>query len=157
VDRIGQMVRGRSQAPGPPARKPVAPSPAARILVVDDEPLVGAAVRRMLGRDHEVEVATSGADALGRLRRGEHFDLLICDLVMPGLGGAEVAEQIGHVSPSLAQSMLFMSSGILSAAAEAFVEKHERRVLRKPFDRGALLRLVEERLEPRSRNPGATA
>jgi CheY-like chemotaxis protein len=114
--------------------------------VVDDEPLVGAAVRRMLGPGYEVEVTTSGAEALGRLRQQERFDLVICDLLMPGLGGMEVAAQLAAIHPALAESMIFMSSGLLSGEAQAFVARHERRVLRKPFERGALRQLVEAQL-----------
>jgi CheY-like chemotaxis protein len=123
---------------------------AGRILLVDDEPLVGAAGRRMLGHGYEVEVTTSAAEALARLRQAQRFDLVICDLVMPGLGGIEFARQLASIRPALADSMLFMSSGLLSAEAQAFVERYERRVLRKPFERSALRLLVEGQLGSRA-------
>jgi CheY-like chemotaxis protein len=140
-------------AGAPPTSAPdarAAPASAAgRILLVDDEPLVGAAVRRMLGPGYDVEVTTSAAEALARLRQSKHVDLVICDLVMPGLCGMGFAGQLSSIHPALADSMLFMSSGLLSPEAQAFVARHERRVLRKPFERATLRLLVEGQLASR--------
>ena len=65
----------------------------ARILLVEDEPLVAHMVRRMLERaGHQVDWAPSGEAALERL--GEPYDLVISDLVMPGVSGLEVIRQV---------------------------------------------------------------
>ena len=50
-----------------------------RVLVVDDEPLVASAARRLLARTHEVQVAHSGHAALALLEDGP-FDAVLCDI-----------------------------------------------------------------------------
>lgn len=65
----------------------------ARILVIEDEPLVGHMLRRFLERaGHEVVWAPNGEVGLRRLAEG--FDLVVCDLIMPGIPGEEVIRRI---------------------------------------------------------------
>src|SRR5262245_24646144 len=66
----------------------------ARILIVDDDPLLGAALRRPLAYEgFEVEVATSGEEALSRA--AEHApDLVILDVLLPGIDGLAVCRQL---------------------------------------------------------------
>ena len=49
-----------------------------RILIVDDEVMVGKVVHRMLSSEHDVLAVTSGGDALGRVSKGERFDVILC-------------------------------------------------------------------------------
>jgi CheY-like chemotaxis protein len=66
----------------------------AKILVVDDQPnnrLLIAAILEPIG--HEVLEAANGVDAL-RLAKGEHPDLIIMDLEMPGMSGAQFLKEI---------------------------------------------------------------
>ena len=61
--------------------------PPTRILLVDDEPLVANAFRRLLkARGHEVTLAASAEEATG-LMAGTGFDVVVSDLMMPGAGG----------------------------------------------------------------------
>src|SRR5207249_773212 len=55
----------------------------ARILVVDDEPLIGVSIRRGLGSDHNVQVVSTGRAALDLIEAGQRFDVVVCDLMMP--------------------------------------------------------------------------
>src|SRR5688572_13038345 len=64
-----------------------APDARARILVVDDDQLVRASMRRILGRSHAVTTAADGAEALEILRAGNSFGLIFCDIMMPGMNG----------------------------------------------------------------------
>ncbi|HET9156078.1 MAG TPA: response regulator, partial [Myxococcaceae bacterium] len=57
-----------------------------RVLVVDDEPLVASAARRLLARAHEVHVAHNGQTALAMLEQGT-FDAVLCDIMMPHMTG----------------------------------------------------------------------
>ena len=72
----------------PPPPSP-APSVRLRVLIVDDEPEVGKAIRRMLSTEHEVTVTRSGVDAR-RLLDEQTFDAIVCDLMMPDLSGMEL-------------------------------------------------------------------
>jgi two-component system, OmpR family, response regulator MprA len=66
----------------------------ARILVVDDDPLLAAALRRPLAYEgFEVEIATSGEEALARVQEGAP-DLVVLDILLPGMDGLEVCRQL---------------------------------------------------------------
>ena len=75
---------GRASS-APPAIAPAAraPSRRARVLVVDDEELVGRVIRRALSVAHDVTVTTSAAQALAALDAGPPFDLILCDVMLP--------------------------------------------------------------------------
>lgn len=97
--RLPMAQEGRSEPPAP-ATLPQLPS-RLRLLVIDDEPLLGetlADLLRLLGQ--EVVVATSGEEGLSHLRV-EHFDLLITDLGMAGMSGWEVARTSRAYRPEL--------------------------------------------------------
>lgn len=62
-----------------------------RILLVDDEPILLKAVEFKLKKEKfDVTTATSGEDAVEQLKSGEHYDLVISDVMMPGLSGIEL-------------------------------------------------------------------
>ncbi len=127
-----------------------APAPAVpagrrgRVLVVDDEPLVGSAIERGLGDDHEVTVVASAGAALRLVRDGARFDAVICDLLMPDMTGMELHSELEQIQPGLASRILFMSGG--AASAQGFHDGPTAH-LEKPFDderlRQAIHRLVE--------------
>lgn len=65
-----------------------------RLLIIEDDPTVAEVVARFLRRDgYEVEVATDGLSGLERACSGVH-DLVVLDLMLPGLGGLEVCRQM---------------------------------------------------------------
>src|SRR5690606_17161169 len=70
--------------------KPSASPRASRVLIVDDEASLVRAYRRVLGRNHEVVGAYGGEEALRLLARDDHFDLILCDLMMPRVDGVGV-------------------------------------------------------------------
>jgi two-component system NtrC family sensor kinase len=138
----------KAAEPAPPAAPNVVASPAARgrVLVIDDEPAIGAAIRAALREEHDVVVAHRAIDALGRLREGESFDLLLCDLVMPDIGGPEVYAAIAERWPKLIARMVFMTGGAFTEATGDFIEKVRPHVFPKPFRLDELRALVRRRL-----------
>lgn len=75
---------------------------AIKILVVDDEPLVrGVLALLIVSFGHEAIESPNGSDALARLERGESVDVVLTDLVMPGVQGWDVARRIKQRWPSL--------------------------------------------------------
>jgi hypothetical protein len=85
-----------------------APSPGARIIVVEDQPAVRAVVYTMLeSLGYAVEEFASPEAALERIGDGTGVELLISDLVMPVMGGREVARRARAILPDL--PVLFMS------------------------------------------------
>ena len=116
-----------------------------RVLVVDDEPLVASAARRLLARAHEVQVAHSGRTALAMLEAGT-FDAVLCDIMMPHMTGPELHARLNATRPELAGRMVFLTGGVFDGRAERFLQEHARWCMGKPFDPGALLALVAERI-----------
>jgi PAS domain S-box-containing protein len=123
---------GTAAAPGPSA---------GRVLVVDDEPEIGELVAEVLGRDGvAAAIATDGQRGLALLAE-RPFDLVLCDLRMPGIDGPrllELARSRGHRTP-----FLFMTGDTLSAAA---LLGGGETVLEKPLHLDALRRAVAEAL-----------
>lgn len=116
-----------------------------RVLVVDDEPLVASAARRLLARTHEVQVAHSGHTALAMLEHGA-FDAVLCDIMMPHMTGLELHALLSETRPEVAERMVFLTGGVFDGRAEQFLQEHARWCMGKPFDPGALLALVAERI-----------
>jgi len=116
-----------------------------RVLVVDDEPLVASAARRLLARAHEVHVAHDGQHALRMLEDGG-FDAVLCDLMMPRMSGMELHARLSALRPDLAHRMVFLTGGVFDLRAERFLAEHARWSMGKPFDPKALLTLVAERI-----------
>jgi CheY-like chemotaxis protein len=87
-----------------------------KVLVVDDDPVVGASFNRVLsGKGYIVVAAENGADALAKLK-DEKFDAVFTDLRMPGMDGLQVAENIKATQPWIP---VVLVTGYGSAANEA--------------------------------------
>ncbi len=85
----------------------MAASTSSSILVVDDEPSMLGYMRTLLELDsHRVETASSGEDALQRVRRDPQPHVVLLDLLMPGLDGLETLEKMREVRPNLKVVML---------------------------------------------------
>ncbi len=117
----------------------------ARILVVDDEPSLGAALRRCL-RDYDVVVTASGREALALLTKGEVFDFILCDLSMPGMGGDELYTNVMDLVPEQAERFVFITGGATTPRAQAFIDSVRNHVLHKPFDVSQLREMIRSRL-----------
>lgn len=121
----------------------VFPSPAARILCVDDEPHIAAALRRLLrGAGHAVRVAGSGEEALALLE-AESADLVISDMRMPGMDGAQLLARIRDRWPAVARVLLTGYADLQSTIA-AINAAHVYRYLTKPWDDQELLTVVQQ-------------
>jgi CheY-like chemotaxis protein len=111
--------------------------------VVDDEAPVAAAIRRVLASRHEVVVCGSASDALGAVERGERFDAVVCDLMMPGMTGMELHEALARVAPDLADRFIVLTGGAFTDRARSFLERFpDLPRCEKPFDSGELRGLV---------------
>jgi PAS domain S-box-containing protein len=123
----------------------------ARILVVDDEPLFCRTLERMLRPEHEVVATVDPREALRRVRDGEHFDVVLSDLVMPGMSGMDLHAEISRVSPEMGRRMLFVTGGAFTQAAAEFAARWPDRVMDKPVSpervRTALIRVIERASE----------
>ena len=141
----------------PPARpQPVAAPPPAdppaldkrgRVLIVDDEPLVGQILYRILAVAHDVVVLPSARTAVERLEAGERFDVILCDLMMPDMSGVDFHHAVAERIPACANCIVFITGGAFSDHARDFLDRVANERINKPFDaahvRGVVRRFVE--------------
>jgi len=113
------------------------------LLCIDDEPDMGLTLKRMLGKYHDITFETDGERALERLREGERFDAIICDLMMPGMSGPEFYHSLGEVAPELVSHCGFVTGGTFTPATRAFAEEQRGyQLLQKPFSREAMYMFI---------------
>ncbi len=137
---------------------PAAPSAAIprgageRILVVDDDAVSGFAIEKMIeSLGYRVTRSTEPEEALSRFAAAPtSFDLVVSDLAMPGMNGAELIEHLVRIRPDLP---VVIVSGYVESTRQRLLEKSAARaVLRKPISRDELARAVAQHL--RARSPG---
>jgi CheY-like chemotaxis protein len=138
------------RAPAAPERAPAAPvkSTRARVLVVDDEPAVGRSIQALLAPDLDVTHVTRGAEALARVARGEGFDAVLCDLMMPEMSGIELFIELQRKNPALARRVVFLTGGAFTDQARDFLAHAEHPPLEKPFTETALRAAIERITSP---------
>jgi PAS domain S-box-containing protein len=116
-----------------------------RILLVEDDPQVRRVVLTQLNSlGYAVTAAGSGAEALDRLDRGEIFDAVLSDVVMPGMSGPELARAIAGRHPS--SRILFMSGYSEHATRLRGDIADDVRLLSKPFRKIDLAERLRETL-----------
>jgi PAS domain S-box-containing protein len=113
-----------------------------RVLVVDDERLVGEAIARALAEENDVEVVTEARQALARIAKGDPFDLILCDLMMPVMTGMDLYAEIVRVAPKLVGRLVFMTGGAFTPRARAFLESVNNPCLEKPLDTSKLRSII---------------
>jgi nitrogen-specific signal transduction histidine kinase/ActR/RegA family two-component response regulator len=116
----------------------------ARILIIDDEPLLGQTLRFAFQDRHDVEVAASGREALERLTTDVAFDLVLCDLMMPEVSGEHVYRAVRERSPSLLPRFVFMTGGAFTERSQEFLAQFDGRQLEKPFNIDEVESLLSE-------------
>ena len=117
----------------------------ARILVVDDEPEVRKSLQRLLGFHHEVLVAEDGACALEVLRDDDNFDVILCDLVMHGIDGLVLYEELQYFAPQLQERLVFLSDGTMNDRIQHFSSTHDDRIYCKPVE-GEVIKAIVARV-----------
>lgn len=88
----------------------------------------------------------SAREALSLLERGKRFDLVLCDLVMAEMDGADFWHELARRFPGLAARTVFLTGGAYSDEARRFLEERDLPWLPKPFESHELLGFVEETL-----------
>lgn len=113
-----------------------------RVLVVDDEPHILHYMQATLESwGHEVVLARDGSQALKRALM-QPFDLIICDLRMPRLGGREMFQTLARMHPTVADRIIFATGDTVRGDTLQFLEELGRPFLQKPFKLDALRRVL---------------
>jgi DNA-binding NtrC family response regulator len=123
-----------------PTRTAAAPTALRRVLLVDDEAIVLRSVGRLLERQgYRVATALSGEDGLAALA-AESFDAIICDMQMPGLGGAEFYDRLVALHPQVARRVIFATGD--ARLAGDFLRRTGCPYLEKPYELTDLLDIL---------------
>jgi CheY-like chemotaxis protein len=139
----------QAESPAPAADTEGAVGGAETVLVAEDCAPVREVTRELLAAlGYTVLAASRGEEALAIARsHGGPIDLLLADVVMPGLRAGNLAEQMEAVRPGI--RVLFMSGYGDEVAWRPGLRRRGYVVLRKPFDQGGLARAVREALDRR--------
>jgi len=144
-DPIDTAASGTAAA-APASESPTPDTPQTTVLLVDDEPSVLSALRRLFRTTgYRVLQATSAKEAL-LLLGGEQIDLIISDMRMPEMDGAELLEQVRRRRPTVIRILLTGYADIQSTIA-AINGGEIHRYVAKPWDDQDLLLLVRDALE----------
>jgi signal transduction histidine kinase len=135
----GRLARARMEPTGFEGR--------AAVLVVDDDPVIGSVVRRVLSDEHDVHAAVSVEEALARIAEpGARYDLILCDMHMVHRTGMDLHAALLQKDPALAASLVFMIGGAVAPATREFLARIPNARIEKPFDTHRLRALVRETL-----------
>ena len=124
------------------------------ILLVEDDNGVRDLVRReLLKTGYQVIEAKNGVEAcLTATQQSYHVDLLLTDVVMPGMNGRELAEHLAVIKPNL--RVLFMSGYLDDISVNSGMDPHRTTFLQKPFTPDLLLRTVRALLDSSASGTG---
>jgi CheY-like chemotaxis protein len=104
-----------------------------RVLVVEDEPTVARLIADVLEDEGmHVDVLLDGREALDRAAR-QTFDLVICDMKMPGLDGQHFYKSLERSANPLRERFLFVTGDVIAAQTREFLERHHLPHVAKPF------------------------
>jgi PAS domain S-box-containing protein len=117
-----------------------------RILVIDDEECIRKIVGRMLD-GHKIVLASSGREAKEILSDDTDFDVILCDLMMPGLSGMDLWTWLKAKEPLLLDRLVFITGGAFTPVTRDFLAKTEHPQLKKPFELDQLLHVVNRTMK----------
>lgn len=118
------------------------PTPSGQsVLIIDDEPLVGRSVARLL-KGYDTLVIERATEALGAITAGRSFAVVLCDVMMPEMSGIEFVETLRRGSPALVSRVVMMTGGTYTVDAAAWLASSALPCLEKPLDATELRRVV---------------
>jgi len=120
------------------------------ILVLDDEPIIlELCVEFLSSEGYKVDIVSNGKEALSLLQKND-YDVVISDMKMPSLSGAEFYKIVNEKYPKVAKRIIFVTGDILNVETKAFLESTNNPYLIKPFKLNELRNIIKEVLKGNS-------
>ena len=116
-----------------------------RILVVDDDPEVLDLLVAMIATEgHKADTASDGNAALAKIAARE-YDLILCDIIMPGIDGAGVYDALQRRWPHLLGRLVFISgyADALDERLQKFISLNGVPIISKPFKRAQISEAIK--------------
>ena len=116
-----------------------------RVLVIDDESTIRAALRRYFKRrDWVFDEAEDGVRGLAKLLTpGSDYTAIISDLRMPGMSGMALHDELARQRPELLERLVFSTGDVTSKDTAEFVQRTRCVILEKPFELSKLGETLE--------------
>jgi two-component system, NtrC family, sensor kinase len=118
-----------------------------KVLVIDDEPMIRSLVSKLLSSRYDVTSADGVRAALAHLNQAADYQIILCDLMMPGESGMDFFAVVRRLYPDLVERIAFITGGAVTPDTSKFLETAARPVLNKPFNFESLLAFVDRVLE----------
>jgi PAS domain S-box-containing protein len=119
------------------------------ILLIDDEPAMQRALRRLLQRNgYDITTAANGLEGLAALKE-RSYEVILCDMRMPDLDGAGFYRELERCYPHLLSHVIFLTGDVLGPEAQAFFAQVDNPQLEKPFKAQDVRRVIQQVLEAR--------
>jgi two-component system NtrC family sensor kinase len=152
--RLLLPVSRRSVRPGERARaNDIQPGPRGCVMIIDDESAIVRSMSHVLRDDHSVVAFTDPREASRELiARGDSFDLVLCDLMMPHLTGMELYRRLAESDPDTASRLVFMTGAAIDRSVQDFLATVPNERLEKPFGFEQLTQLVRRLVQKRAAN-----
>jgi two-component system cell cycle response regulator CpdR len=114
----------------------------AKILIAEDDVSMREFLSMALERaGHSVLACEDGDSALDKLSKDKAFDLLVADVIMPGMDGIELSQKARHLFPDL--KVMFITGFAAVAVSEQDKDSENAPVLSKPFHLNKLISEIE--------------
>ena len=117
-----------------------------RILVIEDEPILGLLCKRVLkGSGFDVEVVNNGQDAK-KVAEEKDYDVCVSDIRLPGMTGIELYGPWKETNNPIAERVVFITGDTMNNYVRDFLKKIDRPSVMKPFEPEDLVAAVRQML-----------
>jgi CheY-like chemotaxis protein len=117
-----------------------------RVLIVDDDPQALVTMVAAIAGDYEIVTEQDPGDAVARITAGARFDVLLYDLTMRGMNGAELFARVCAISTRQAARIVFLGGGTMPLGLAEFLSRVSNPCLQRPMDLQALRAMVVRRV-----------
>lgn len=131
-------------------KKPRSPIKKGRILMIDDDLVLLETVAEAISKNFDPVPVSRAESALDLIRKGEHFDAILCDLMMPDVGGIEFYARLKVEAPILCDRTIFLTGGSFTAATDYFLSQPEIKFCEKPISSNELCDLLSNIIKSNS-------
>jgi CheY-like chemotaxis protein len=121
-----------------------------RVLVIDDDPRISFSLELILSEWHDVISVNDPREALYRMRRGQRFDVILCDVMMPQLSAMDFYAALERDLPGTTSRVVFLTGGAFTPQAREFLARVPNPYFEKPVNIDRLIALVQLNVTLRS-------